>query len=249
MSSSPAKLIHLGGDTDAPPILFIHGFGADHLSWSFIAPAFTRTHCVWAIDLPAHGGAENEVGDGSVPWLSQAVWRAIENKVGRPFTIVAHSLGGAIALLMAHAHPQDIAQLLLIAPGGLTPISDDTFISGFPQLETLEDTQIHLLKLVEAKRLISKPMAEYVLKSINQDGRRPAMARIAQNLLARTGQLEIPKGTVLIWGEDDQIVPPIQLAEGRTDIKFHLLKKTGHLPHAEAVQRVIEIISESTKMD
>ena len=112
MTQDSAKLIRAGGKDDAPPILFIHGYGADHLTWAFLAPAFTASHCVWTLDLPGHGDAGNNVADGSVETLAQSVWQAVEGKISKPVTLVGHSLGGAIALDLQENHPSDIAQLL-----------------------------------------------------------------------------------------------------------------------------------------
>ena len=244
MTQQMAKLIRSGGDDEAPPLVFIHGFGADHMTWAFLAPAFAKTHCVWTLDLPGHGTADNIIGDGTVETLAQSVWRALDGQVSKPVTLVGHSLGGAVALELQQDFAADIAQLVLLAPSGLVPLQNPHFITRLPQLQTLESATQHLLDLVEVKRLISPIIAEYLLDSLASNERRDALTTIAEALISRSKLFRtLPANTVLIWGEQDRIFPP-ELLEGQDlGIVPELLGGVGHLLQAEAAQKVARLMA------
>src|ERR1700722_16781922 len=57
------RVLDLGGG-DGPPIVFIHGFGADLNGWMFTQPALAESRRAVAFDLPGHGGSAKEVGSG-----------------------------------------------------------------------------------------------------------------------------------------------------------------------------------------
>ena len=115
MTPPAARLHRLGGS--GPDLLFVHGFGADRLSWAANAPQLTDAATVWTVDLPGHGSAPDAVGDGSAQALADAVARALPDLSG-PALIVGHSLGGTVALHLAAAVPQVVRHLVLIAPAG-----------------------------------------------------------------------------------------------------------------------------------
>ena len=46
------------GPVDAPPIVFVHGFGCGQPMWRHVAPAFESDHRVVLFDLP--GSAESD---------------------------------------------------------------------------------------------------------------------------------------------------------------------------------------------
>lgn len=59
------------------------------------------------------------MGDGSVDALADRVAGALDQTgIGRAH-LVGHSLGGAVALVLAEQHPERVASLTLIAPAGL----------------------------------------------------------------------------------------------------------------------------------
>ena len=50
------------GSGDGPPVVFIHGFGADLNSWMFTQPALAERRRAIAFDLPGHGGSTKKLG-------------------------------------------------------------------------------------------------------------------------------------------------------------------------------------------
>ena len=235
-----AALTHVGGE--GPDILLIHGFGSDRLSWSATAHALMPSRSVWAVDLPGHGNAPADAGDGHPKTLAAAVADAIGG-LARPLPIVAHSLGAAVALHMAEADPGQAEALVLIAPAGLGAGVDKGFVRGLLEAETEEAMRPVLHRLVAREKLIVPAMVGHVRASLNRPGRRDALAAIAGHLDGLAPP-PLPDGTPLtvIWGEDDAVNPfdPGQAALGAADL--HLLPGVGHMPHMEAAAKVNRLL-------
>src|SRR5437868_8129541 len=107
------------GSSDATPVVFVHGFGADLNGWMFTQPALAERRRAIALDLPGHGGSLKEVGAGDADALAAAVADAITALGLAKAHFVGHSMGGAIAATVARHHPERVASLTLIASAGL----------------------------------------------------------------------------------------------------------------------------------
>lgn len=229
----PAKLHEAGGN--GPPIMLIHGFGADRFGWSANIPALTENHTVWLAELPAHGDAQP--GGTSLEEMAGAVARLVP-ETGGPLDLVGHSLGATIAAHLAAELPDQIGKTVLIAPAGHglgAPNAD--FLTGFAELRTEADALVHLRMLVARERLIVPQMAQYVLNHLNKPGRRQAMAAIAEAAL-QFDPPALPDNALVIWGADDAVNRPDLDWLASLGDRAMVLPDTGHLPHVEAVTKV-----------
>jgi pimeloyl-ACP methyl ester carboxylesterase len=122
------------GHPDKPPLLLLHG-GRDHCrSWDWTAEALRADWHVIAPDLRGHGDSQWSA-DGNY-WLAGYVYdlaQLIHQQNLAPVTIVAHSLGGHVALRYAGVYPETVARLVAIE--GLGPrwaSEEDEGRSGSP---------------------------------------------------------------------------------------------------------------------
>ncbi len=94
------------GDESNPPLLLIHGTRDHAWSWRRTAEALADRYCVYAPDLRGHGDSGWATG-GEYSIIDYALdLHALGEAIGRaPYTIVAHSLGGGVALQYAGAFP------------------------------------------------------------------------------------------------------------------------------------------------
>src|SRR5664279_4574422 len=60
------------GDTEseATPVVFVHGYGGDKNSWLFVQEPISADRATYALDLPGHGDSSKDGGDGSVATLA-----------------------------------------------------------------------------------------------------------------------------------------------------------------------------------
>ena len=110
------------GNETAPALLLIHG-GRDHChNWDWIAERLRGRYHIVAPDLRGHGDSEWAVG-GSYNELNYVydIVQLIHQKRMAPVTILAHSLGGSIALLYSGLFPETVAKVVAIEGLGPSP--------------------------------------------------------------------------------------------------------------------------------
>ena len=110
------------GNADKPPLLLIHG-GRDHCrNWDWTAAALRDDWHVIAPDLRGHGDSQwSADGSYSMAGYIYDLAQLIHGQRLAPVTIVAHSLGGNIALRYAGIYPETVARLVAIEGIGPSP--------------------------------------------------------------------------------------------------------------------------------
>jgi pyruvate dehydrogenase E2 component (dihydrolipoamide acetyltransferase) len=238
------------GAGDGVPVVLLHGFGADLNSWMFTQPALAEGRRTFALDLPGHGGSSKDVGAGDADTLVDAVGGALAGLGLQRVHLVGHSMGGAIACLVAARWPERVATLTLIAPAGLGPEINAAFIDGFVRMARRRDAIEVLNLLVHDPALVSKAMVEDVLRYKRIDGVTAALEAIARawfaggrqthDVLAEVSALSVP--VQIIWGRDDRIIPVAHAEALASRLPVHILEAAGHLPHMEKSGEVNRLI-------
>jgi pimeloyl-ACP methyl ester carboxylesterase len=102
------------GNSDAPPMVLVHG-GKDHArAWDGIAEALSDTYHVVALDLRGHGDSEWTIGGTyGLPDNALDVVKLID-LVGAPARVLGHSYGGSVSLIAAGTFPEHFASLAVI---------------------------------------------------------------------------------------------------------------------------------------
>ncbi len=110
------------GNAEAPPLILLHG-GRDHCrNWDWVAQDLRRDFHVIAPDLRGHGdSAYSPSGDYSMSAFVYDLAQLIHGRKLAPVTVVAHSLGGGIALRYAGVYPENVAKLVAIEGLGPSP--------------------------------------------------------------------------------------------------------------------------------
>ena len=91
-----------------PGLLFVHGHAAHASWWDFIAPAFTDSYDVVAIDLSGSGESDHKRTYSSRLFareIADCIWAS---GIKSP-TIVGHSFGGNTALTLISLLAQDVS--------------------------------------------------------------------------------------------------------------------------------------------
>jgi pimeloyl-ACP methyl ester carboxylesterase len=110
------------GNPSAPPLLLLHG-GRDHCrSWDWVAQALRDRYHIISPDLRGHGdSAWSPDGDYSMGAYVYDLAQLIHQLKLAPLTIVAHSLGGNIALRYTGLYPENVNRLVAIEGLGPSP--------------------------------------------------------------------------------------------------------------------------------
>jgi len=114
------------GDAALPPLLAVHGWLDNAASFDHLAPLLSKHFHIVALDLPGHGRSDHRPPG---PWYHYIeylgdVLAAADALGWQRFGLLGHSLGGAVASMLAGIVPERIERLLLIealGPGTLPP--------------------------------------------------------------------------------------------------------------------------------
>jgi pyruvate dehydrogenase E2 component (dihydrolipoamide acetyltransferase) len=251
VSGRRLRYLELGQGGDVP-VLLVHGFGADLNTWMFTQPALAAGRRTLALDLPGHGGSAKEVGAGDAESLTDAVVGALETVGIQRVHLVGHSMGGAIAALVALRRPERVASLTLIASAGLGPEINTSFIDGFVGVSRRREATEVLGLLMHDPALVSRAMVEDVLRYKRLDGVSSALAKIAEawfaggrqslDLRGRIAALAMP--VQLVWGREDRIIPVAHAEAVANHLPVRILDAAGHLPHMEKAGEVNRLIDQ-----
>lgn len=115
---SPALSVYVEEMGQGPPLLMLHGLGASSYTWRALAERLAPRHRLIAIDLRGHGRTDKPFDQHYSPAEHAAMVRAFiaHRKLNR-VTVVGHSMGGFIALLLAMdpRTSQRISRLVLMS--------------------------------------------------------------------------------------------------------------------------------------
>ncbi len=110
------------GNEGAPHLILLHG-GRDHCrNWDWVAEDLRGDYHIIAPDLRGHGdSAWSTSGDYSMGAFVYDLAQLIHQQKLAPVRIVAHSLGGNIALRYAGVFPETVSKLVAIEGMGPSP--------------------------------------------------------------------------------------------------------------------------------
>ena len=231
-------------------VILLHGFGGDAAGWLFNQGALAAHATVYALDLPGHGQSSKVLNDGSVAHLAATVIAFMDTLEIAQAELVGHSLGGAIAMQAASAHPNRVSALALIGSAGLGTEINAAYINGFIAAESRKDIKPLLEQLVADAALISRSLINDILQFKRIDGVKSALTAIAQgfqdgakqtvDLRASLAALDIP--IKVIWGSKDAIIPASHAAGLPANVAVTVLDGFGHLVQLEAAAEVNKLL-------
>ena len=111
------------GNPEAPPLLLVHGHRDHCHNWDWVAEALRDEYHIVAPDFRGHGdsawvyGAAYSHGE-YIYDLAQLIHQLELS----PVTIIAHSLGGSVALRYAGIYPENIHKMIVIEGTGGPPV-------------------------------------------------------------------------------------------------------------------------------
>ena len=104
-------------------VVLVHGTGAAVESWGSLPLELSQSFHVVALDLPGFGKSEKSDILYTPELMLQLFERFCLKKGLENFSIIGHSLGGGIALGYAVTRSNNVANLILLASGGLGNVS------------------------------------------------------------------------------------------------------------------------------
>jgi len=239
-----------------PVILLVHGMFGDHLDWEPVLELLAVRHRVLAVDLPGFGESEKPDENYCAEFFVAAIAEFLDQVSVRRATLVGNSFGGILALRFALAHPDRVERLILVS--GVREFSEEerTFTRQRMSRENLlrltPEVNQQLFAPIFAKdgpaqrRYFAKQDAK--LKRADYPEYARAMARSIETALTayqpnRLGEIVCP--TMLLWGEQDAVIPPDHVRSAMSQLKsgtLQLLSGCGHAPQIDDPKAFLDAI-------
>ncbi len=110
--------LHVAGVAGAQPLLFLHGVGGGAWSWKAQRDALAARYALFFWEARGHGAAArvDDAGLSDYYTDAQEAAAAVLEDTGRPPIVVAHSMGGLLAIALACDRPDAVRGLFLIDP-------------------------------------------------------------------------------------------------------------------------------------
>jgi len=101
-----------GGEPDAPPLVLLHALGEDSTSWEEVADRLAPHFSLLAVDLRGHG-ASDWPGSYSHELIRDDILGVLDAVGLHDVVLIGHSLGGAVAYLIAMQQPERVTRLVV----------------------------------------------------------------------------------------------------------------------------------------
>jgi pimeloyl-ACP methyl ester carboxylesterase len=261
---APVKLYYYE-EGKGPPLLLIHGFGASTYTWRHVAPELAKSYRVIAVDLKGFGQSDKPFdGRYSVYDQAELLAQLIEDKDLRDLTLVGHSFGGGVALLLALeanqrldgritrlvlldsiAYPQNIPvffRLLdvpLVSQLGVRMVPPLVQTRVALQIAYFDDSKID----PEEIELYAAPLKTAAGKHAIIHSARQIVPEDIAELSERYKTIELP--TLILWCDHDRIVPlevGIKLRRTLPNSTLRLIEDCGHMPQEEQPASTLALI-------
>jgi pimeloyl-ACP methyl ester carboxylesterase len=228
---------------EGPAVVLIHGAGGSRLAWP---PALRRRPdaMVYAIDLPGHGRSSG-AGRDRIDAYAGDVLGLMDGLGLEEALLVGHSMGGAVAQMVALDAPRRVAGLLLVSTGPRLQVSDqildglaarfDETVGAISRWSWGPDADPEWV--TRGREMMRETGPETVLGDFVACDRFDVRDRLD----------EIAAPTRVVTGAEDRMTPPPlgrALAEGIPGAAFSLVPGAGHMLMLERPAQVAAIATE-----
>jgi pimeloyl-ACP methyl ester carboxylesterase len=246
---------------EGPPMVLLHGAGDNALDWRWILPALSRTHRVYAPDLPGSPDSARPAADYSPAFFERFI-AAFADALGvEQAAFVGNSFGGLVALRLALSEPERVNALVLVDSAGLGRAVNPVFTSV--NVPGLAEAAIPLWRtragayqrawartalLFASPARVPRGWIAGQCRLALSPGYLEAHVNVLRSQVSPRGQREVlvnslpslKMPTLIVWGERDRVFPESQArgAASRLGEGFlSLIPGCGHMPHVECPDR------------
>lgn len=249
------------------PVVLLHGIAHSSDAWAGVIPALARKYEVVAIDLPGCGRSDKPQTDYSIGAQAAAVRFALDSLGLGLVTLVGHSFGGGIAMMMAYQYPERVGRLGLVSSAGFGRDLHPLFrVASLPVAPRYAMRVLFHPVVRPGRNLVgqllsraagdpffvepSKYRKEFhlLLKGLEDPAAQRAFTatlRSASHLggqaisaLDRIGSARFP--VLIVWGRADRVFPvehAFRAAKEVPQARLVILDGCGHFPQIEATKK------------
>jgi pimeloyl-ACP methyl ester carboxylesterase len=242
-------------------VVFCHGLFGQGRNWTGIGKALVDEHRILLVDLPQHGRSDWSEG---FDYLEVADEVASLLSADDPVTLVGHSLGGKVAMVLALRHPDLVARLCVVDIAPVDYGGSDEFAGYVAAMRGLDLDSIE--RRADADRALAGSVADqsvrdFLLQNLRREGagdqagwRWQANLEVLGAELAEISgwpgnRLEgtAPYGGPVLWvaGETSRYIQPEHAEVMRRWFPHYrkiVVKGAGHWVHSQQPEVFVEVL-------
>ena len=230
---------------DRPVLTLLHGFLSSSFSYRRLIPLLTKAYTVVAIDLPPFGKSEKSNHFvHSYQNYAEVVVELLERLSIKQTVMIGHSMGGQVAMRASAIKDNLVSKNILLCSSGYLEKAKQSLVytSYLPFFSVYlkrwlyrKGVRGNLINCVYDSKLIDEEMMDGYIQPFFNDGIFRSLVRMIRD---REGDLssaelkQIQTPSLLIWGENDRVVPlkvGKRLSEDLPNAELIIYEKTGHL--------------------
>ncbi|GAA0786277.1 alpha/beta fold hydrolase [Roseibium denhamense] len=236
------------------PVILLHGFGGDRNTWTNIQTGLARRKRSLAFDMPGHGEAIDWPVAGNAAVAAEAVTQSLDALELDRVHLAGHSMGGAVAALIALRAPERVASLTLLAPGGFGPEINHRLLRRYAVATETREMEVLLEQFFGWEFKLPKFLAKTAAESRNRPGAAATLETIAGDIIDGTVQKTLPRQEIaelpmpvkVLWGTQDRVLPTRQAHKLPGVVATHIFERVGHMVHLEIPRETIRLILQNT---
>ena len=243
-------------------IILIHGFSSSVYTWKDVIGPLSRDYHVYALDLPGFGFSDKPRDNFTYDYenFAHTVRKFMDEKGIGKATVAGSSMGGGVAVKFAVLYPQRTDRVILVDSAGYARTEGHgpldllakpllgrflfSLNSPAAMKVILQRTSFHDDNLVTDER------AQAYFKPFRVDGAAQAARTTFKNISGASLAQDIKKinkPTLILWGANDELIPPIYAKSFNSDIKgskLVMVPGCGHLPEEENPEAFVKAVLE-----
>lgn len=246
------------------PLLLVHGFPLDKTLWEPQIEDLADTARVIAPDLRGHGASDPVPGEYPMDLLADdCVALLDELHIEKPVVVCGLSMGGYIAFSFFRRYPQRTAGLILAATRAKADSPEaqanrDKMVAKADEQGAAAIAGDLLPKILSPRTLAKNPelveRVKHMMANTSVQGIKGALMGMKSRPDSTPTLYEIDVPTLILHGEDDQLIPPQEAQDMHAavqDSELRLLPQAGHLLNLEqpelfnrAVRQFLQTLSQ-----
>ncbi|PRY06029.1 pimeloyl-ACP methyl ester carboxylesterase [Pontibacter ummariensis] len=230
-------------------LLLLHGLFGALSNWNGVVDFFSKNYRVIIPLMPIY---EMPLLKAGVPGLVSFVEDFVKLKNLKDMTLLGNSLGGHVALVYTLNNPDKVKRLVLTGSSGLF---EDSMGGSFPKRGNYDYVKERVGYTFYDPNTATQELVDEVFSITNSNAkclRIISIAKSAQrhNMAKDITNIQVP--TLLIWGLNDTITPPLVAYEFNrlmVNSELYFIDKCGHAPmmeHPEKFNSILERFLQKT---